>query len=310
MKKSKYFWTILGILLLGVLVWASPVNPFKSLKEDSDLRILNNTVMLVNSASGAGGSGTVITSSPTESWILTNEHVCELVTKRRSFAKHQSKEYLIEAYVKYPDHDLCLVMVKEDLKIHTKISSEPPKFGERIRISGHPKLAPRTISTGHISDKLLITLISRVEECTEEQMKSNIWCTFFGVIPVIRTYSSLGTSAYVAPGSSGSAVYNSRDEIVAVVFAGRGRDLSTGILVPWEYVYDFVHIAKKERVVINQEKTLELEPSQNNSKKSTPLRTQDSSKLPVSAVVDFNLDTVLEVITESCLEDLEKCFSR
>ena len=59
-------------------------------------------------------------------------------------------------------------------------------------------------------------------------------------IPIVKQYTTRTTDALIAPGSSGSGVYNTSGNLVAVVFAGYGRGLSQGILVPWEYIYSFL----------------------------------------------------------------------
>jgi S1-C subfamily serine protease len=59
-------------------------------------------------------------------------------------------------------------------------------------------------------------------------------------MPIIKTLETVTTTAFIAPGNSGSSVFNMDGEIVALVFAGYGRGYSQGILVPYSHVRAFL----------------------------------------------------------------------
>ncbi len=61
---------------------------------------------------------------------------------------------------------------------------------------------------------------------------------------MIKSYEAIAVSNTIQPGSSGSSVYNRRERIGAVIFAGAG-DFGYGFAVPHEYVYNFIHMEVK-----------------------------------------------------------------
>lgn len=205
------------------------------------------TVQILNFEETSGGSGTVIKVDNSGSTIITNRHVCELAENGGYIVSTKGK-YAVQRILKSEDHDLCLVFAPVNLKSFASISKSTPKPGEPIRVSGHPYLLPHTVAVGHLSNSMQVTLLVDVVDCTEADWKKyeNL-CYWFGGIPVLREYNATSTSALIAPGNSGSAVFNSVGEIVALVFAGVGRGMSPGILVPHEYIVDFVAKSESEK---------------------------------------------------------------
>lgn len=53
------------------------------------------------------------------------------------------------------------------------------------------------------------------------------------------------------PGSSGSMVLNENNELSGLVFAGLGRDISYALIVPTEYIIDFLSKIKDTSDVYN-----------------------------------------------------------
>src|SRR5690606_16171617 len=128
--------------------------------------------------------------------------------------------------------------------VNTFLSAYSPKVGENVTVAGHPFLNPFTISEGYMSNNIIVDLIVGVRECTKKELRGSLdvalLCLFLGGIPIVKTFNSAYITAIIAPGNSGSAVYNSNGEIVGLVFAGKGRDLSHGIIVPHVYIRDFL----------------------------------------------------------------------
>jgi hypothetical protein len=87
---------------------------------------------------------------------------------------------------------------------------------------------------------MIVDILTEITPCKEEDVKANpLMCLFFGGIPRVSTYEAQLVTATIQPGSSGSAVYNSRGEIAGLVFAGAG-DLGYAIVVPYEFVANFL----------------------------------------------------------------------
>ena len=204
----------------------------------SEQKMIEATI-LITSLKGGGGSGSIIYSDKVYSLILTNAHVCKAIAEGGRVTNVHGKSALIDYYGLYEDHDLCLIKVSVNIGPAVKVADKAAEIQEKITVSGHPSLLPQTFSEGRITGKQEIDIMSELRPCTEEETKQIIACAFFGGIPVVKKMEAVSTSALIMPGSSGSAVYNQKAEIVAVVFAGRGG-LSYGFLVPFEHVKQFL----------------------------------------------------------------------
>jgi S1-C subfamily serine protease len=207
------------------------------------------SVKITNLAQNSGGSGSVYRSTVAGSYILTNQHVCEIV-KRGGFVLYGGSSHLVQSYQVYNKHDLCLVKISSDLGVNTKIADEMPRTYARAHISGHPALLPHVLTEGNFSGTDIISVIIGVKRCTGDEPPSMIpYCIFMGGIPIVRKYESQLVTGTILPGSSGSAVFNSSGEISGVVFAGRSRELSYAFIVPYSYVRDFLRTVQNIPVV-------------------------------------------------------------
>lgn len=203
------------------------------------------TVMITNMTGTSGGTGIILHSSDGESKILTNNHVCELVKKRGGVVVTQdNRQHIVSSLIPYSKHDLCVVFVQENLHAETKLSDKAPEILEEVAVWGFPALRPTTVSKGHISDDRIINVLAGFRKCTpEEENSSNLGllCALMGGMPMIKVYQATLVTALIEGGSSGSAVRNSKNELIGVVFAGSGRGLSHAFTVPYNYVVDFLH---------------------------------------------------------------------
>lgn len=200
------------------------------------------TVSITNLAQNSGGSGTIVSSSPGLSVVLTNAHVCEVAKNGGLVNTDDGKSYPIQGYKQSATHDLCLAAVNADLKVSAKLSPTAPQFMDSSTVSGHPHLLPTIVTHGHVSGKKLIQLIVGIKECTKEDFESApLICLLAGGLPIIKTFDSQITSNLIQPGSSGSGVFNIRGELIAVVFAGSG-DLGFNFAVPYEFVKAFLEV--------------------------------------------------------------------
>lgn len=203
---------------------------------NTDLRKV--TVKITTPQQNAGGTGSILQSGIFGSHVLTNKHVCESIQKDWIIAQN-NKGYRISRYKLFDRHDLCIVETKANLGVSLKIAGRFPKLGDTSIVSGHPMMLPHTVTRGHFSDELKIDVVVDVRECTEDEFKQDpMGCGFFGKL-VTEEYEAQYTSNLIQPGNSGSAVFNEKGELTAVVFAGVG-DLGFTFTVPLLYVNYFI----------------------------------------------------------------------
>lgn len=237
-----------GFLILSLVLTACSVSHPK------------NTVKITNLASNSGGSGTIVKSSEISSQILTNAHVCEVAKHGGLVHTLDGHTYFVTSYKESKLHDLCLITVAANLHARTDIASSAPDTYELALVSGHPRLMPNIVTTGHFAGKQIIQVLAGFKECTEDDMKNPdtaVFCVFFGKLPIVKSYEAIAVSATIQPGSSGSAVYTSSKDIGAVIFAGSG-EIGYGYAVPYEYVRAFIEDESKSVPVQTPDFTLSL----------------------------------------------------
>jgi S1-C subfamily serine protease len=290
------------ILLFSSQVYATPVTL-------EDFRSV--TVQVTVPDGSTGGTGTILTSSIAGSVIVTNAHVCELVENGGFVVTTQGK-FAVQKILKDPDHDLCLVGVTVNLGLKSKIASSTPKPGSNVRISGHPYLLPHMLVSGHLSNSMQVELITELVPCTEEDFsKSPMICMIFDGMPIVRVYNAITASALIAPGNSGSAVYNDEGHIIALVFAGIGRAVSPALLVPHEYIVNFLN-KSKNRTWTDVSKGVKLSTIMNKKTKVKKSRAKVATLnellnievLPASK--DQSIDIMYRKLTE-CKGDSKSC---
>lgn len=201
-----------------------------------------NKVTVKVMGKGGGGSGVILKSSKSGSYILTNRHVCNIATRGGvlKIITSERKSFNVEKYKFSKKHDICVAKVSADLGYSTKISQRRTKFGEEVTVSGHPYLYPNMIKTGHMSGDMTISIVTGWAECTKKEYKETWLCSWFGKLPIVSRLESQTASFSIAGGNSGSAVFNSDGEITALVYAGSGKGMSPAILVPHEYITSFI----------------------------------------------------------------------
>lgn len=212
------------------------------------------SVMITRYDGRSGGTGVIISSRRNESKVLTNAHVCEVV-KNGGIVRSDDKKAMVKYYQVSNVHDLCLITVSTNFKINTLLAKEEPDEYEDAIVSGHPHLLENIVTRGHFSGKQMITIMTGVRPCSEEETQGEdaIFCILLGGFPIIKTYEAQVVSNTIQPGSSGSAVFNSAGELSGLVFAGSG-DFGYGMIVPYEYVANFfdVELIGLAQVVPNQ----------------------------------------------------------
>lgn len=234
-------------LIFGIMLGSSIATAFPNTTQ-----LQEATVKITNMTKDHGGSGTIIGSATSGSLVLTNRHVCALTEEAGGFVITTKGDYLVQKILKSESHDLCLVYVTVNLNIQpVYVASQTPALGDDILISGFPFLMPRQTSQGKLSGNMEVTLITDIVECTEEDFNKHIMlCLGLGGMPIINTYDSMTTNAIIAPGNSGSGVYNDKGELVGLVYAGMGRGLSPGILVPHAYIVQFLSESRRNWIPV------------------------------------------------------------
>jgi len=227
-------------IILAAVSWFTQEN---TLRPNTTEQYAKATVAVLNLQGNSGGTGVILHSDKLESIILTNRHVCGVVDEG-GFIAQQNGRYLVTEFKKSNTHDLCLIKVRNNLKVNTEVAEEAPELYSEATVAGHPRLAPFTMVKGHFSSKVVIPIITGIRKCTpmeEESLETQGYCRMLGGMPVVEVYDSQYTSDTIQPGNSGSAVYNSQGQIAGLVFASNSRELSYSYIVPQEYVYNFVH---------------------------------------------------------------------
>ena len=228
-------------IAVGLIVLLLSFVALKSLlKSDND--ITASSVMITNLAGTSGGTGIVLQSTKTNSFILTNSHVCGVV-ENGGMVSGRVGSFMVAGYKRSTVHDLCLIKVEGDLKYNTKVAARPPvAYYEQAMISGHPALMPNVVTTGHFSGRKVIQILVKFRPCTDEDAQDPqgaLLCGLVGGMPVIRSYDSTLVTATIMPGSSGSGVYHKDSELSGVAFAGSG-DLGYAWTVPYESMMNFL----------------------------------------------------------------------
>lgn len=246
--KSKGFRILMAISLTAYLLanYELPSIPAVSMPSlSTPANPKDYTVMITNIEGTGGGSGSVYKATNSESFVITNAHVCEGALKKGGVVKTVAgSSYMVSGYRLGMEHDLCVVTVAANLGSEVKLSSRPPRMYEKATVTGHPSLLPNMITDGHFSGKLIINLMMGAKKCKPsdyENRNRKEYCMFFGLYPVIRSFEAQAITATIMPGSSGSAVLNSDGELSGLVFAGHGRGISYGFIVPYEYVVNFLN---------------------------------------------------------------------
>jgi hypothetical protein len=205
--------------------------------------MIASSVMITNTTGNSGGTGVILDSSPTKSTVLTNSHVCGVVEKG-GLVSGQAGTFLVTTYKRSQAHDICMITVDGDLGYKTKLASRPPTaYYENATIAGHPSLFPCVKTAGHFSGRKTIEVMVGAKKCTEDDLKDPgkmMLCLLTGGIPEVKRYDSTLVTATIMPGSSGSGVYNSNNELSGLAFAGSGS-FGYAFTVPYEYLANFIN---------------------------------------------------------------------
>lgn len=247
--------TTTKILIGAIVIWAIVFAYFAG-KINAETRVTSATVMLTLISGRSGGSGVVIYNSKYESAILTNKHVCNVIANGGNAVNTKGKTALITRYAVSSVHDLCIAYVQADFEVSAKIAEVSPKLYSEASISGHPSLMPNIVSRGHVSGNKQIDVFLGARPCTQSEIEiAAPLCMFFNGMPIIKKFDATLVSAMIMPGSSGSGVYNDKNELIGLAFAG-SSELSYAYIVPYEYMINFVYHEVKNFVGVDYDSSL------------------------------------------------------
>jgi len=259
------FVSVITALVLGTLLGSLFISSTEA-KNDP----VKSTVAITTPDGRRGGTGIILSSKAGESRILTNSHVCKIV-ERGAVVQSQSGVHIITSYKHAENHDLCLIIIEDNLHVNTAVAKVGPvPFYEQASISGHPALFPTVVTRGHVSGDQIIEVLVGRKKCTPEdaQGPKGLLCILLGGLPDVRTYNATLVSATIMPGSSGSGVYNSKDELIGVAFAGQGN-LGYAFTVPYDSMMFFLQGEKELPFV--KAGSLTVESEQDESKREKEL---------------------------------------
>jgi len=215
----------------------------KTIKPSTTSEYSATSVLITGYDGKSGGTGVILSSKKGESKILTNAHVCGILNGGGLVSSDKTKA-IVEYFQISRIHDLCLITTRTNFRTNTVVSENEPEVYDEAIVSGHPHLLPNIITRGHFSQKEIINVLVGIKPCTIEDLTNDEvldYCNQLGIIPILKTFEAQVVSATIMPGSSGSAVFNSRGEIAGLVFAGSG-DFGYGFVVPHEYIFNFINL--------------------------------------------------------------------
>ena len=152
-----------------------------------------------------------------KTYILTNRHVCDANRRLYGHDFIQFEDYVGKVISISPRHDLCLVT--SNRKSGLRLSDTAPIALDKVILIGHPRGLGKTIRTGHYVDT------------------TNIYASWMNG----GIYSAYNMSFIAYGGNSGSPVCNIFGEVIGVMFAGSSVYHTEGLVVPLEYIREFLN---------------------------------------------------------------------
>lgn len=232
-------------------------------KEDLTLeKDLSRTVVSIVSDGGGGGSGVVLVSNSSGSLVLTNRHICAAIAAGGVVTTVGGKKARVALFKPSKQHDLCLIKTNRDFGLSTNVSDREGTEFEKAFVVGHPNLMPEVAAPGHFSGFMDVEIMTGIEPCPTDEaelgklgLQELLMCLMIGGRPKLETLESQVVSSLIAPGNSGSPVFNSNGEVVNLVFAGIGENLSHAITVPNGQIRAFLSSETKRLKWIKPDKS-------------------------------------------------------
>lgn len=194
-----------------------------------------------DSERSGGGTGFAIKASSGVSYIITNDHVCEVSSDQETVLVQgdDGRELRRKILARSSKTDLCLIESLPGVE-GLEIGSEAT-IGQEVAAVGHPSLMPVTVSRGTIITTEDIEIFSGIidDGSFGDIPPQGIMTPFGKIIPrsacqkdkhriiieekvtlcITVTKGALRTNALIQPGSSGSPMVNFYGNVVGVMFA-------------------------------------------------------------------------------------------
>jgi S1-C subfamily serine protease len=225
MRKIIKILSVTAGVLIVALVWGL-IRYIPSDIKDAYL----SSVTITNAEENQGGSGVIIKSFPMNSYILTNAHVCRVIGSNGIVKTLGQSKFTISTMAFSIVHDLCLITVFSDLGISVNVAKTTVPRGTKVTVVGHPLLLPTVVTHGEFSGRIIIRIMGSTPKCPFP----GLFCS-----GKLENYEADVMTATIQTGSSGSGVFNSKGELVALVFAGSGT-FGYALTVPLEYIHEFI----------------------------------------------------------------------
>ena len=205
----------------------------------------SRVVKVTNVEGTSGGTGSHVKTPQGKTYILTNDHVCEIQKDGYVYISGPGIRPIPRRIVERSRNtDLCLIEGVPGVEGLTIAGSEL-EIGQQIDIVGHPRLMPLTVTSGEINGKMEVDVMDHVMESADDKcdLPKNrqmdvpfmLWMVHVCVIH-IPAYTSTVT---ILPGNSGSPAVDFWGRVIGVAFAG-DSEVHWGLLVTLGDVHDFL----------------------------------------------------------------------
>lgn len=208
------------------------------------------------------GTGFSVKAPSGESYIMTNDHVCEMAVDQLHLLVVDDAGEAIPRTILHRSEktDLCLLEGMPGVE-GLVVSDNPPDLGDKLYAVGHPRGYLTALTSGEVIMEKDIVIPQGIisikagdepeeqgditeAECSKPKNKiETVERSFFGLPIKIKYCLNVTSKAYVTtilgqPGSSGSAVVDGLGRVKAVLFAGDNYGWS--ILVSTRDIQDFL----------------------------------------------------------------------
>lgn len=206
----------------------------------------SRVVMLTNKEGNSGGTGFHIKAPSGQTYIVTNDHVCEVADKDVIYAAFDNSAPIPRRVIQKSDFtDLCLVEPVPGVE-GLSVGSEP-YIGQIVAELGHPELSPLITSRGEIVGKSEVEVLTGVigmdtkrEDCQRPKNRiRQVDLGFFSVEACFIHVEAYNSSIPTYPGNSGSPIVDELGRVVGVIFAGSNRS-GYGLAIPLDALNDFI----------------------------------------------------------------------